>query len=238
MLTSLLQTKMNSDQIVEQFIHSCSHDLRSPLTSIRGLVKVAEYYPQSEEIHNCFKMIENCTDTMDKLIRALEEFMVVNNYKVVPEAINCEDLIDNVVADHQDEITSKGITIRRKDVTPKLAMADQLILSLIFKHIFKNAIAFQDAMKRDKYIDIQIQSDQNFIKIKVSDNGIGFSSTYNQKIFKPFFKASTQSKGVGMGLFLLNNLLNKVKGKISLSSEEQIGTSFTIVIPCLTPIQN
>jgi signal transduction histidine kinase len=178
-------------------------------------------------------MIENCTDTMDKLIRALEEFMVINHYTVVPEVIECDDLVDQIIVDNKDEIKSKEIMIKRKTEN-KSVVADRLVLSLIFKHLFKNAIAFQDSKKRDRYIDVQVESDQNFIHIKISDNGIGFSSVYNQKIFKPFFKASTQSKGVGMGMFLLSNLLNKVKGKISFKSEEQIGSSFTVSIPCLT----
>lgn len=224
-------TTMNSDQIVEQFIHSCSHDLRAPLTSIRGLVKVAEYYPQNEEIHNCFRMIENCTDTMDKLIKALEEFMVINHYTVTPEIIDCDDLIDNLMADHEDEIKSKSIVLKKKIDDDAAIMADRLIISLIFKHLFKNAIAFQDSRKRDKYVNVRVQADQHYIKIQISDNGIGFSPLYHQKIFKPFFKATTQSKGVGMGLFLLNNLLNKINGKISFTSDEQIGTSFMVMIP-------
>jgi len=234
MISNTLSTKINSDQVIEQFIQGCSHDLRAPLTSIKGLVKVAEYYPQNDEVHNCFQMINNCADTMDKLIRGLEEFMVINHYTVNPEVIDCDNLVDNIIEEAQDEIKSKSVSVTTKIDSSKIVITDRLIFALVIKHLLKNAIAFQDAKKTNKYVDIEISADDNFIQIKISDNGIGIASAYNQKIFRPFFKASTQSKGVGMGLFLLSNLLNKIKGKISIQSKELAGSTFTVVIPCLT----
>ncbi len=236
MKSNIPSTKINSDQVIEQFIHSCSHDLRAPLTSIKGLVKVAEYYPQNDEVHNCFLMIDRCTDTMDKLIRGLEEFMVINHYTINPEAINYQTLVDNSIEDYQDDLKNKSITVQVKINTPDAIITDRLIFSLIFKHLFKNAIAFQDEKKNNKFINIEIYFDQNAVQIKVSDNGIGISAAHNQKIFRPFFKASTQSKGVGMGLFLLNNLLNKMNGKICFESKEQLGTSFIALLPCLARV--
>lgn len=233
MTITALQRNMDSNQIVEQFIHSCSHDLRAPLTSIRGLVKVADYYPQSEEVSNCFRMIENCTDTMDKLIRALEEFMVINHYVITPEAINYDVLTENIMEDYQDEINQKSISVRKNVDLSESILTDRVVFSLIFKHLFKNAISFQDVKKRDKHIDVTIESEEGYLKLQIKDNGIGINPAYYQKIFKPFFKASTQSKGVGMGLFLLNNLLNKINGSISFKSEEQAGTTITVLIPDL-----
>ncbi len=235
MTPSTLQTSLSSDQLVEQFIHSCSHDLRSPLSSIEGLVNLAKYYPQSTEVHNCFSMIEDCTVTMDKLIRALEEFMVINHYAVTPETINCDILTDTIIEEYRKEIKGKSIVINKKTDTSKPMITDRLIFSRIFKHLFSNAISFQDSRKRDKYVDIQIESENNGIKLQIKDNGIGIPSIYHQKIFRPFFKASIQSMGLGMGLFLLNNLLNKIKGSISHQSEEHNGTTVTVLIPCLTP---
>ncbi len=231
MTLNMLQTNLSSEQLVEQFIHSCSHDLRSPITSIKGLVKVAEYYSQSTEVHNCFRMIENCADTMDKLIRALEEFMLVNHYVVTPRAIDCDVLTDTVMEEYSREIKDKSIVINRKVNISKPVITDRLIFTLIFKHLFKNAISFQDATKKNKYVDIHIEFENNFIKLVIKDNGIGIPLAYHQKIFKPFFKATIQSKGLGMGLFLLKNLLNKVTASIRLQSEEHKGTTVTILIP-------
>lgn len=231
MTLNTLQTSLSSEQVVEQFIHSCSHDLRSPITSIKGLVKVAEYYSQSAEVHNCFRMIENCADTMDKLIRALEEFMLVNHYVVTPEAIDCDVLTDTVMEEFSREIKDKSIVINKKVNISNTVITDRLIFTLIFKHLFKNAISFQDSTKQNKFVDIHIESENNFIKLIIKDNGIGIPSGYYQKIFRPYFKATIQSKGIGMGLFLLNNLLNKITASISLQSEEHKGTTITILIP-------
>ena len=233
MISNTLSAKINADQVIEQFIHGCSHDLRAPLTSIKGLVKVAEYYPQNEEVHNCLTMINNCADTMDKLIRGLEEFMVINHYSVTPEVIDSEKIVDTILDDAHDEISAKAINVTTHIDSSEALITDPLIFSLVIKHLFKNAIAFQDAKKTNRFIDIQIKPVDNFIHIKIADNGIGISPAYNQKIFRPFFKASTQSKGVGMGLFLLNNLLNKINGSVSFTAKEQEGATFTVRLPRL-----
>ncbi len=222
---------MNSDHLVEQFIYCCSHDLRSPLKSIKGLVKIAEYYSQSAEVYNCFRMIENSAEMMDKLIHALEEFMLVNKHGIKSEPINLDTLINNIIDEYRKEIDSKSIAIQKKTKIAHTINTDHLIFSLIFKHIFNNAISFQDSRKLNKYIDIQLDSTGDLLKLTLKDNGIGIPAAYHQKIFKPFFRASSQSKGQGMGLFLLNNLLNKINATINLQSKEHSGTTIIILIP-------
>ena len=229
-----LETNISADQLVEQFIHCCSHDLRSPLTSIKGLVNVAEYYPQSSDVQNCFRMIEDCTEKMDKLIHALEEFMTMHHYAISVENINCDVITDAVIEEFKTEITSQSIVINKKMGTSQPTITDPLIFKHLFKHLFKNAISFQDSRKSDRYVDIEIKSEKHGIHLQIKDNGIGIPSIYHQKIFRPFFKASIQSTGLGMGLFLLNNLLKKINGSISHQSEENIGTTVTVLIPHLT----
>ncbi len=226
---------ISADQLVEQFIHCCSHDLRAPLTSIKGLVTVAEYYPQSTDVQNCFRMIEDCTEKMDKLIHALEEFMTMNHYAVTVENINCDAITDAVIEESRKKIASKCIVTNKKMNTSQPIMTDPLIFKHLFKNLFENAISFQDSRKRNGYVDIEIRSEKNCINLQIKDNGIGIPTIYHQKIFSPFFKASIESKGLGMGLFLLNNLLHKINGSISYQSEENVGTTVTVLIPHLTP---
>jgi K+-sensing histidine kinase KdpD len=62
------------DKLMEKFLDSCSHDLRAPVSSIQGLLKIAEHYPHHREIHKCLKMIEACTFKMESMIFAMEEY--------------------------------------------------------------------------------------------------------------------------------------------------------------------
>jgi signal transduction histidine kinase len=225
------QSKLNDTQIVEHFINSCSHDLRAPLASIRGLVKLADYYPQNDEVNKCFKMIDNCTDTMDKLIRSLEEFMVINHYSVVPEEVNCEVLIDDILSGFKTEAQEQQIQIHTEVKVSKPLFGDRFIFTLILKHLVKNAITFQDASKKNKFVDIKVEADNQHTCLHVIDNGIGIPAGYYREIFKPFFRASTQSKGVGMGLFLLSHLVSKINATVKFRSDEHVGSSFTILIP-------
>ena len=70
-------TVMNTieiDKLIEKFIDSCSHDLRAPVSSIQGLLRIAEHYPHHKEIHKCLQMIEACTFKMESLILSMEEY--------------------------------------------------------------------------------------------------------------------------------------------------------------------
>jgi signal transduction histidine kinase len=225
------KSKMDDTQIVEHFINSCSHDLRAPLASIRGLVKLADYYPQHEEVSRCLRMIDSCTDTMDKLIRSLEEFMVIKHYSVIPEEVNCDVLLDDILHGFHNEAGEMAIQLNRQIKASKPLFGDRFIFTLIFKHLIKNAITFQDAGKKNKFVDIKVESNKKLTRLQVIDNGIGIPPQYNREIFKPFFRASTQSKGVGMGLFLLSNLAEKINATVNFRSDEHIGSSFTVLIP-------
>jgi len=95
---------MTSQGLIEKFIYSCSHDLRAPVYSIQGLVRIAEYYPHHDEIHKCLEMIEACTHKMDKMISTLQEYLVNNQRQLEFEQIDPLELIQNTTNEFKNQL--------------------------------------------------------------------------------------------------------------------------------------
>jgi signal transduction histidine kinase len=223
--------RIEAQKVIEKFIYSCSHDLRAPVSSIQGLVRIAEYYPHHEETHKCLEMIEACTQKMDKLIRSLEEYMINAQHELNMEEVNGVELLEQVINNYEEELTTKGITVTKEINMATPWITDRYSTYQIIKHLFSNAVVFSDDEKPDKNIFIRLNSTKDDASIEVIDNGLGIPRTDQQKIFDVFFRGSSQSQGLGMGLFLVDHLIQKIKANVTFNSIEKKGSSFKVFMP-------
>jgi signal transduction histidine kinase len=229
--TTTKKERLDAQKIIEKFIYSCSHDLRAPISTIQGLVRIADYYPNHEETHKCMEMIEACTQKMDKMIRSLEEYMINAQREIQKEEIDGSELIGQVVDEYEEQLTEKGITVLRELNVSSPWIADRHSAYQIVKHLFSNAVVFSDAEKKEKKIMIRIHATQYNSSIEVVDNGLGIADGDQDKIFDVFFRGSSQSQGMGMGLFLVNHLTQKIKAELTFNSIPKMGSCFRVNIP-------
>ncbi|MFZ5971357.1 MAG: sensor histidine kinase [Bacteroidota bacterium] len=222
---------MNAHLLVDQFIKSCSHDLRAPLSSIKGLVNVAKLNQQDPETERCLDLITDCANKMDAVLHSLQEFLEVNKQELKPESTDCHTLIDQVLESHIEEAASKEITIQKNIRVPNPWKVDRYTFTRMVKILVENAIRFQDPFKTEKFVSVEVKGMKNVLVLEIKDNGVGIPMHERERIFHPFVKASTDSKGIGMGLFLLNKLVEKTKAKLVFASVEGIGSTFRVVIP-------
>ncbi|MDZ7606584.1 MAG: HAMP domain-containing sensor histidine kinase [Cyclobacteriaceae bacterium] len=115
-------------------------------------------------------------------------------------------------------------------------MTDGKRLSVVMKNLFSNAIRYHDLKKAQRYIKVDISYKPDKAVIQVSDNGIGIDNTHIGSIFKMFYRADESSSGSGLGLYIVKESIEKLKGTIDVNSTPEIGTTFTVVIPSLRPI--
>jgi signal transduction histidine kinase len=223
--------RVEAHKIIEKFIYSCSHDLRAPVSSIQGLVRIAEYYPHHEETHKCLEMIEACTQKMDKMIRSLEEYMINAQHEIRKEEVNGAEVIEQIVNDCEEQLTSKGITVLKEINIPMPWMTDRHSTYQIIKHLFVNAITFCDNEKKERKILVRINATRYDSLIEVIDNGLGIPENDQEKIFDVFFRGSAQSEGLGMGLFLVNHLSQRIRASLSFNSIPKMGSCFRVNIP-------
>src|SRR5690606_22991173 len=98
-------------------------------------------------------------------------------------------------------------------------------------NLMSNAIKYHSLEQPDPFLKIRISTSERGAKIEIEDNGSGIEPSYHQKIFEMFFRASEKSFGSGLGLYIVKQVIDRLNGTISLKSEVNYGTIFTITLP-------
>jgi signal transduction histidine kinase len=110
-------------------------------------------------------------------------------------------------------------------------ITDSSRLKVILANLISNAIRYSDLKKEPPFILIEASSNVEEVKIMVKDNGQGIAPEHHVKIFDMFYRASVNSKGSGLGLYIVKESLDRIGGSIKLSSELGVGSTFTVVLP-------
>jgi signal transduction histidine kinase len=224
---------MNSANLVDKFIYACSHDLRSPVTSIQGLLRVADYYPRNGDIHKCLEMIEDSTTKMDTLLRKLQEYMVYNHHTLKIHPVDATELTGRIHDEFKIHLDTYAIRLGHEIKNTSQWLMDHDIILRILQHLVSNSIAYFDPEKKDRRIAIKIESTDRGSRVEVCDNGLGIPDDEQEKIFDVFYRAMENSIGSGMGLFLVKDLVEKMGGSISCHSSLGDGTTIRIYFPVL-----
>lgn len=217
--------------IIDQFINSCSHNLKSPLTSIEGLVMIAEYCSDRDEIKQCLELIHQCAVNMQDMIRSLEDYTINLQRELNAEEIFADELVEKILKEYAQHIEDNNITFSASISQPFNWISDRQCNYLILKNLVDNAIQFSDPSKETKKVNVTVGVNVDEVNMEVSDNGIGIAEGEMEKVFEPFHRSSSQSKGNGLGLFLVKGIVNKLKASIAVRSVEKMGTSFMLSLP-------
>ena len=108
-------------------------------------------------------------------------------------------------------------------------------IGIIFNNLISNAIKYQNLKRSDSKVDVTISRVGDQARIEIKDNGIGIAKEHQAKVYNLFFRASIQSYGSGMGMYIVKNAIERLKGHISMHSEEGEGTTFVVLLPDLGP---
>ncbi|NOT76055.1 MAG: HAMP domain-containing histidine kinase [Cyclobacteriaceae bacterium] len=222
---------MSHHNLIEKFIYSCSHDLRAPVSSIQGLVRIAEYYPHHDETHKCLEMIEACTHTMDKLIRGMEEYLANDYSSLQYSEVDAHELIQNIEENFRNQLDSSNIVLITEVKPFTRWKTDKQSIEKILKYLISNSISFHDPDKKERKITIRIEAAGSGSTLDIMDNGVGIREDQKNNIFDIFYRGSEKSIGSGMGLFLTKSIVDRLGGAISCKSALRVGTSISISLP-------
>ena len=219
--------KINSE--LDRFVYSASHELRSPLTSIMGLISMAED-EDSTQVMNCFHKIRQSVARLDGTIRNIIVHSKNARTDIKLSEINLKGIIHSTIEKLKDEakveiVFSEGIEHEN------LFLGDAERIHTILVNLLSNAIKYVDVSKEKHWIKVSASTTSSSLELQVEDNGIGIENQYSQKIFDMFFKASNISTGSGLGLYITKEMVEKLGGKIQVRSIVGEGSCFTVSIP-------
>ncbi|MEX2231714.1 MAG: HAMP domain-containing sensor histidine kinase [Cyclobacteriaceae bacterium] len=216
---------------LDRFLYSTSHDLRSPLSSIKGLVNIARLETTDEKIQHYFSMMVDRVDKLDFFIKDIIDYSKNARTEVRIEPVDFDSLLAEVTDNLKYIEGAESIHFQSKVLVGPPVNADKNRLSVVLNNLMANAIKYHDPDKERQWIDVQVSNSNGTIKVTVSDNGMGIDSEHHKKIFDMFYRGTFQSKGSGLGLYIVKETIARMKGTISVESTPGQGSSFLITLP-------
>ena len=212
---------------LNRFIYSISHELRAPLVSAMGIVNVVKMEGLFDS-NEYWALIETCSNKLDYYIQKTLQYYKNNKNVSEITSINFSKIIHELIElySYADRDTNFHVDIKQDEPF----YGDAFRIEVILGNLISNAITYQKENEENKKVDIKVEVRHNNAEITISDNGMGILNEHLEKIFTQFFKSKTNN-GSGLGLFIVKEALNKIDGKISVSSDTTDGTTFIITIP-------
>ncbi len=218
---------------LEQFTYTVSHDLRSPLVTIKGFLGLLEKdikENHADRVAADFKRIGNAADKMDALLADLLELSRVGRVSQTPEKIDLKALIQDALNTVESRMSARNVQV---EIMPGLPMiyADSIRLREVFENLFDNAVKYMGDQPNAE-IKIGVRDADEEPVIFVQDNGMGIEPKYQENIFGLFNKLNPNSEGTGVGLAIVKRIIETQGGNIWVESEGAgKGSTFCFTIP-------
>jgi PAS domain S-box-containing protein len=220
---------------IEQFIYTVSHDLRSPLVTVKtflGFLEKDMAEDNQEQLAQDIQFIHKASEKMKMLLDELLEFSRIGRIDTHPVRVSLREVMAEVLADLAGVIKERKVEIRLP-VTDVILFGDRYSLLQIWQNLIENAIHFSrdDSIPCIELGLMQMSEDTVFF---IKDNGIGIEPQYLKKIFGIFEKLSQKSPGAGMGLSMIQRIIEINGGKIWVESEGNgKGSCFFFTLPLM-----
>jgi signal transduction histidine kinase len=215
---------------LDTFLYRASHDLRTPVSSIIGLCNIALYLSDGETKELVMK-VANTTEGMDKLLKKLSIISEINqptNYT----AIRLKEVVENVHSKFSKTIESLGVEFQANCNDEVVLHSFPNLVDVIITNLIENAL-FYSVMREplDARVEFAAAIIDNHIEFSVYDNGIGVDQAIQHRLFDMFFKGNVDSKGNGLGLYIVQKSVQALEGNISVQSEPGRFTRFIVKLP-------
>ena len=249
------QMLQEKNKELENYLYVASHDLRSPLVNIQGFSQRLQKQTSSisEEMEECElppetrqkisdvleKQIPRTLDfiftnvsKMDALIKGLLQISRTGRGKMAICKVDMDELLGRVLQSFSFELEQLEAKVEVQPLPP--CYGDQALLNQLFSNLVSNAIKYRDPPRR---LELWVYGEKIYNKViyRVQDNGIGINPRHLEKIWDVFFRVDAHSPqaGEGIGLSIVNRIVSKHKGRISVRSQEGLGTTFSIELPAV-----
>ena len=225
-------------RVRDAFLSVAAHELKTPLTTLYGNVQLLQRRSQrdgtlGERDQRSLKIIFEQTARLNKMISALLDLsrLQMGQFTIQPTQLDLVTLAQRVVDELQPSLDRHTVTLLGAE-QPLFVMGDELRLEQVLQNLIQNAIKYSPAGGN---VVIQLARTGDQLLIVISDQGIGIPQTSMPNLFSRFFRASNvhehRISGIGVGLYVVNEIVTLHGGQISVESTEGVGTTFTVSLP-------
>lgn len=214
---------------LDRFVYSASHDLRAPLSSLLGLIEVAKM--DHAGVDHYLDMMKTKIHDLEEFIKEIISYSRNARMEVKRQPVNLRQTVEEVTEALTFSVGNPDIRVENMVSENMILHTDTMRLKIVLSNLIDNSLKYRDDNKEKPFIRIEAVERDDVKLIIVKDNGLGIDQIYLDKIFHMFFRASENSKGSGLGLYIVKETLNKINGSIQVESSLGTGTTFMVRIP-------
>ena len=227
-------------RIRDEFLSIASHELKTPLTTMLLKIQLILHNIRNVSlarfsVENLLQMLETAEQQTQRLSRIITDLLSVSlittgRLSVEPGKINLSEVVTEVVNEFSEKLQKDGYQIKLDVEKEVEIIADKMRIKQVVANLISNAIKYGNK----KTIEVKVKKDNSMAKIIVKDEGLGIGPTEKDKIFELFERGGMNGsdiKGLGVGLFISNQIIKAHKGSIKVDSKSNSGSTFTVELP-------
>ncbi len=214
---------------LDTFFYRSSHDFRRPLTTFMGLSEVAKITVKDQNALDLFEKVKETAVNLDRMLIKLQSISDVGAHQFVYREVSMQTVFENALDTYQEAIDNSGIRISVNVGVIKAFLSYPAFLKIIIENLLENAIQFRG--RTDPHISMVAMEKYGGVEIAIQDNGQGVEEEYQDRVFDMFFRGNEQSKGNGLGLYIVKKAVSKLGGTLHLDTKFSEGTTISIWIP-------
>ena len=216
---------------LDNFVYHASHDMRSPLRSIMGLINLLRLEKTAAGRETCLEMIEGSIKRLDNLVIDLLQISKGSRANNPIEEISFVTEVNNSITNFYHVEDCNDIRIITKIYQPVDFTSDLTRVRIILNNLISNAIKYRSPRRDESYIIVEAVINEKNAVFTVEDNGEGIPKSKLPSIFDMFYRATDNNQGTGLGLYIVKNVVEKLGGKVGVESEQNCGTIFKVELP-------
>ena len=218
---------------LEQFTYTVSHDLKSPLVTIKGFLGLLEQDAlagKTEQMRQDVEQINRAADKMQRLLDELLELSRIGRMMNPPEAVSLTDLAQEAVEQVAGQIAERGVEVEVAAAMP-VVVGDRVRLLEVLQNLIDNAVKYMGDEPAPRVV-VEAKQEGRAVRCIVRDNGIGIEPRFHDKIFGLFERLDASGEGTGIGLALSKRIVEVHGGHIGVESEGLgQGSTFFFTLP-------
>lgn len=224
---------MKVNEELDNFVYRVSHDLRAPIASLLGLAEIIDGEEDINKVHELLLLVKKTLEKQDKFIKDILDYSRNSRQEIQAEIIDFHKLLEDIFSEYTFVPQYKQVEFGYIVVQDVFFMTDLYRLRVILNNLISNAFKYLQYHKENAFVKVKVNADAAKAIIEVADNGTGIPANHLPKIFEMFYRATDQQPGSGLGLYIVKETISKLKGEVSIESQQGEGSVFRVSLPNL-----
>ena len=228
-----------SNEELERYAYTVSHDLKSPLLTIKGFAGYLEQDVSRGKTDKVIADVARINEAVQTMSDLLEDILKLSKVNLAPGAfveVSLDEIISRAITLVTGEIEDHAVKVQVEPDLPKVSGEHQRLIE-VFQNLISNAVKFMGE-QNNPVVEIGASRHDDRVHCYVKDNGVGIAEEYQQRVFDLFERLETNTEGTGIGLSIVKRIIEHHGGTIGVESESGKGCKFYFSLPASGPHTN